>query len=239
MKMCVSVVGLLAVSAAAQAGTVSPFYATGGWNGFTFPSGAVMTQIDSVKWSKTYTIAPGAATDTTVPGNTEYFGKGSRPGFTDDAPSFGQAAKFVTPSSGSITFNLFDQTSWSDGWLPSDRRRFGYAGTTYDWDLMGSWNGFSSPTDLTSLGNGVYEGQITLTAGNYSYKFRRDNDWGYNIGDNGFGHDAGNVNFTAGVDAVYTFRLDLPNGRFQVVPAPGAAALLGLGGLVAARRRRN
>ena len=81
---------------------------------------------------------------------------------------------------------------------------------------------------------------MTLAPGNYDYKFRYAGDWDINIGVDTTGNNRNNLSLTSPINGSTTirFRLDLPNGRVQAIPGPGAAALLGLGGLVATRRRR-
>lgn len=238
MMKCVAIVGLLAVASAAQAG-FNTYYSRGDYNGFAANAGETLSFVGGPNnlWTKTYTIGGGSPTATTLPASTRYGGKVATSDYSIEAPAF-ENVRFETPASGEFTYNFFDQTSWSDGWSPSSGRRLGYTGTTYGWEVMGSWSGFSSPTATTLVG-GVYEGQLALAAGSYEFKFRKAGDWDINVGGNGLAHNSGNGSFLADVAGTYTFRLDLSNGRWQVVPAPGAMALLGLGGLVAARRRRN
>lgn len=215
-----------ALTGSAMAG--STYYVQGTWNGYAFDT--PMGFQGGVKWSRALSLTPGSRQN----------GLATNVGYSIQAPPAFGDARFEVPASGQVTANFFDQTSWSDGWLPDNQRRFGIEGTTNGWEIMGSWSGFSSPTAMMAVGGGVYEGTISLAPGNYTYKFRYAGDWDINIGADTLGNNRADIAFTSPINGStdIKFRLDLPNGRFQTIPAPGAMALLGLGGLVAGRRRR-
>ena len=78
------------------------------------------------------------------------------------------------------------------------------------------------------------------TAGSYEFKFREAASWDISIGGD-FGNSAGNNTIVTALDNQdVIFELDLPNGRWNatVVPEPTTMLLLGLGSLVAIRRKK-
>jgi hypothetical protein len=147
--------------------------------------------------------------------------------------------KSVYDSSGNYTFH-FRPGSVSDGWNPGNDR-VGYSDPGHGWELMGAFNSWSSPVALTSLGGGLYSGTLTIASpGSTEFKFRKAGDWEVSVGQH-FGKAAPNASVvTTTPNELVQFSLDLPNGRWQttVVPEPTAFALLGLGGLLLAFRRK-
>ena len=92
----------------------------------------------------------------------------------------------------------------------------------YDWEVVGSFNAWPGTGDtnyyMTDLTNGLHEGTFSFpTPGEYQFKFREQGSWDASIG-----LDFGNGNNiplrTWDANETVTFRLDLPNGRYQVVP---------------------
>lgn len=223
-----SVLAAAAVAALAGSAMAQPFFVQGSFNGYAFDT--PMNFDGGVKWSRTLNLTPGERHNVLA----------ADAGYVNQAPPAFGDARFQVPASGQVTINMFDQTSWSDGWLPTSQRRLGIEGLTNGWDLMGSWNAFSAPTALVDVGGGVFEVTINLPAGNYEYKFRYAGDWDINIGADTLGNNRpnGSIESPVGGSNDVTFRLDLHNGRIQAIPAPGALALLGLGGLIVGRRRR-
>jgi hypothetical protein len=129
---------------------------------------------------------------------------------------------------GQITFHLYDQTSWSDGWFPNNTRRVGYDDSGFvDWEVVGTindpdWPAGAGEFPLTDMGSGLHSATYTFNPGSYQFKFRKVADWGYSTG-NDFGNSAGNISFTIlGSEARdVTFSLDLPNGRWRAdIEAP-------------------
>ena len=217
----------VAVVATASTANAQPFFARGEFNGWDLST--PMTQIGPDFYQAT---AVGLN-----PGDLHEF-KIADENWTVSWP--GSNARVAVDASGEINFNLM-LGSFSDGWFP-DENRVGYADPgQHGWDIMGSFNGWSSPVVvLTDMGNGLYSGQAVIAdAGNYEFKFRKEGDWGITIGDN-FGNSAANIGVTTlNANDIVLFDLDLPNGRWRVnvVPAPGALVLLSLAGLFARRRR--
>jgi len=151
-------------------------------------------------------------------------------------------ARTVADANGSITFFFNPSTTYADGWMPNSDKRVGWNDSgQFDWELMGSVNGWSSPfAALNDMGGGLHQFTGVFAAGAYEFKFRRQGDWGYSIGSD-FGNAAGNATFTSDGVTAMEFSLDLPNGRWRVNPVPEPTTLLGLGlgALVLARRRRS
>jgi hypothetical protein len=135
-------------------------------------------------------------------------------------------------AAGKIDLNFYELTagSWGDGWSPANTHRLGYVDhQEFDWQLMGSFNGWTDDPafDLTDQGNGLHTGAFTFdTPGPYQFKIRQRADWNTSIGDD-FGNAANNNSFTVGAAGeVWNFELDLPNGRWRAYTGVGAGASL-------------
>jgi hypothetical protein len=209
---------LLAVPAAAQ-----PFYARGEWDSFgtTYP---MIDSGDGIYFTRTIDgLFPGSA-DPASNDSTDYRWKVATEDYSIEAPAgFAQDVHTRANEAGEVHINFWNQTTWDDGWMPNDRRRVGYVDhNLYDWELMGSFNGFSTGLALTDQGGGLHTGTFAFDAGVYEWKFRRVGNWDTNIGNNGFSSNAGNNSFLVANDGdMWTFELDLPNGRWRTI-APAA-----------------
>lgn len=222
---------LLAVPAAAQ-----PWYARGEFNGWSLSNGSTITPIDPYPM----VVDPGNPNHyTSTVGEGEFFDdtrfawKIAVEDWSTNYPNSDSAV--YTNTNGGIKFHLWTDTSWSDGWFPNNTRRVGYDDPQqFGWEIVGSFNGWSNTHDtnyyLSSVGNGVYSGTFALNHGIYDFKFRGveanlANAWDVTIG-NDFGNGAGNNQVAVASDGdLWTFELDLPNGRWRTftnAPPPGA-----------------
>ncbi|MBM4108476.1 MAG: PEP-CTERM sorting domain-containing protein [Phycisphaerae bacterium] len=229
--MRISAVCAAAAMMAAGSAMAQPYVVRGEFNGWG--AGGDIPMVENPGGSGRWT---GLVTGLT-PGQLYEF-KATTPDWSFNAP--GSNARTAANSFGELVVHFFPNTSWSDGWMPNNIQRLGYDDPgQFGWDLMGSVNGWSSPFGALSLLGGVHTVQVAMPAGTHQFKFRKAGDWAVSIGGD-FGNSAGNASVTtSGVNPVQ-FDLDLANGRWRAfeVPAPGALALLGLGALAAARRRR-
>src|SRR5207253_8882063 len=115
-----------------------PWYAKGEFNGWSTAN--PMTDLGGGHWQ------------TTVTGlfdnqNFEY--KLATADWSASSP--GGNGKVTSNAAGEITFNMWDQNSWSDGWFPNNQRRVGFADPLeYSWDLMGSFDGWSTGLSMVN-----------------------------------------------------------------------------------------
>jgi hypothetical protein len=72
------------------------------------------------------------------------------------------------------------------------------------------------------MGNGLHRLEdVFLTAGTYALKFRQQDNWDVNIGED-FGNHAANGVVTL-TEGLWDFELDLPGGRWRAVASSGSA----------------
>jgi hypothetical protein len=202
---------LLAAPAGAQ-----PYFARGSWDDWPDPPNPTSQMVD--QGGGHYTATIGGFFD----GLTfEY-----RLAEADFDPSFPTSnGKATTNADGEINFHLRTNNfqPWNDGWAPNNVPRAGYDDSQqYDWEVVGSFNSWPGTGDanyyMTDLTNGLHQGTFSFpTPGEYQFKFRKQGSWDASIG-----LDFGNGNNiplrTWDPNETVTFRLDLPNGRYQVVP---------------------
>jgi PEP-CTERM motif len=202
--------------------TPAQFYARGEFNGYDLS--IPMTDIGGGVYEAIVnpTNAPNA-NPPLAPGNLYKF-KLATSDYSQDAPQGAfRDGKVAADDNSQIHFYLYNQTSWTDGWNPSNERRAGYDDPhQFGWELMGDFNGFAGGTDwfMTDQGGGLYSITKALAAGDHQFKFREQGDWSVNIGQN-FGNDGPNAttgNLAAGN---YKFELDLRNGRWRVSSTGG------------------
>ena len=220
--------GLMALAVAVSlpaAAVADPWFVRGDFNGWSLDD--QMTE-----------VAPGhyQATVTGLTDGATYEFKVADEDWTADWP--GSNARIRADASGELTVNLWFDAD-GDGWSPAGTR-VGYEDLGFTWEIMGSFNDWVEPVvTLTHLGDGVHQGQIVVAEpDDYWFKFRNAGDWDVAVGTD-FGTAAGDIPYTTTTaNETVIFTLDLPGGRFNVVPEPGSLALLGLGGLMLLRRRR-
>jgi hypothetical protein len=208
LTLSASIVGFL--GALAGQATAQPYYARGEFNGWGLAN--PMTLVSGVHHSATVTgLTP----------DTFYEYKCASEDWSINAP--GSNGRILAPSSGEVTFHFYDQEAWSDGWKPDAKRRAGYDDFGIGWEIMGSFNGWSSGIlDLSDQGGGLYAGKIALDAGSYEFKFRMKDSWDISIGDDFGNAAANNPLVVATTGDVVQFELDLPNGRWRTfLPSAG------------------
>ncbi len=210
---------VLALSLVSATVFAQPYVVRGDFNGWGGGGDLVLNDMGGGLWSATATgLAPGQYTEF----------KCTTPDWSFNAP--GSNARIQANGAGEIAFNFFPATSWSDGWLPDNWARVGYADPLmFGWEIIGSFNGWSAPIlSLADMGGGLYSGSIALDAGSYEFKFRKAGDWGISIGGD-FGNSAGNASLNVANNGdLMGFDLDLPNGRWRTFLVPEPTALVGL-----------
>jgi hypothetical protein len=200
------------------------FYIAGDFNGWN-AAGQLMNEVVPGQWQTTVTNAPGRHEFKVTIGewSQAWPGNNARTDFGDD---------------GELTINFYP-TPAADGWNPP-ANRVGYSGDAIaGWEVIGSFNGWSSPVvQLDPLGGGAFSGQYVVpTAGTYFFKFREFNNWDVSIGSD-FSNSGYDIQLDVAADATpILFELDLPGGRWRtsVIPEPAALLML-LAGLTLRRR---
>lgn len=222
---------MLAAMALAGASFAQPYFVRGDFNGWG--TSHQMNHVDGNHYQLTLTdLTPGAQVMKIA---------GAEWGSGSEAPGPGGNLTVFVDADGSFTLDFWDESSWADGWLPNGPR-VGYTGAEdHGWEIMGSFNGWSSPFAMTS--NGSYlKALLDVDPGTYEFKFRKTDDWGVSIGFD-FRSNDGNISFTQpdGMDQLLV-SLDVANGRYNVeaVPEPGTMVALAAGiAALASRRRRK
>lgn len=153
----------------------------------------------------------------------------------------GENCRTLFDAAGQATV-YFRSGSIADGWNPT-ANRVGYADPLgFGWEVMGSFNGWSTPITMNALGGGLYSASCFPTGtGTFEFKFREAGSWDIAIGDDfsNWNHNC-TVN-VPGVNSAIEFKLDLPNGRWttMVVPEPTTLSLLAGGALLLFLRRAS
>lgn len=240
MKLSVSV-GVLALSMLAGSAMAQPYFLRGAFNGWPGNGGLAMTDMGGGMYQATVS-GLGAGNEVELKASAEFGWGFAGPSGQGSNGAWGNNLRQKVGASGNMTINFFPALSWSDGWGPSNTNRVGFVDEGQNnWAIMGSFNSWSGEVaTMAALGGGLYKAHVAAAPGNYDFKFRPDGNWDHAVGAT-FEFNGANAFGTVNAgDTGLDLYLDLPNGRWQAVsvPTPGALALMGLGGLVAARRRR-
>jgi len=111
---------------------------------------------------------------------------------------------------------------FADGWFPT-ANRVGYDNPGNVWEVSGDFTspnwGDDAGAQMTADGSGVLSVSYVIpAAGTYSFKFKTAGTWNGAIGTD-FGMNAANISVTTvNANETLLFKLDLPNGRFQIFP---------------------
>lgn len=114
--------------------------------------------------------------------------------------------------------------TFADGWFPTVNR-VGYDNPGNVWEVSGDFTspnwGDDASAQMTADVNGVLSVSYMIPVpGNYSFKFKTVGTWDGAIGAD-FGMNAANISITTvNANETLLFKLDLPKGRFQMLP-PG------------------
>jgi hypothetical protein len=204
---------LLATSAMAQ-----PWYARGEFNAWGIENPLVVDPGNATH----YTATVGGLFE-----DSPYNWKIAEEDWSPEMPGTGAGhdGRVYTNAAGEIHFHMYDQTTWNDGWFPNNTRRVGYDDPQqFDWEIVGSFNGWPGTHDpnyaLTDVGNGLHRGTFMLNAGIHNFKFRgvganEANAWDTSIGATFDNAAVDNTFAVASNGDPWTFELDLPNGRFR------------------------
>ncbi|HMN42158.1 MAG TPA: hypothetical protein PKE29_15035 [Phycisphaerales bacterium] len=228
---------LLTCAAALSAGALSvsasaAVYIPGAFNGWTDTT--LMTESPPASGVFTYS-ATGLAAN-----SFQQFVLAADPGYANKYIPSGD--QWLTANgSGDLTVG-FSTNTISDGWSPA-ANRVSTSNPESAWTAVGDWQGWNNANPATAmslLSGNIYSYSTTLAPGSYQYKAVATGSWNA-IGSDSRSVNANTLGFTT--DAVLNqvqFLVDAGAGtiRVNVTPTPGAAGLLGLGGLLAARRRR-
>ncbi|MEO1129508.1 MAG: hypothetical protein AAFX05_07340 [Planctomycetota bacterium] len=164
---------------------------------------------------------------------------------------YGGNAWYIADGAGSDITLTLDTNTYNDGWLPSTNRIGSTGGAVQNWGATGNWvaaAGLGSDWDnagapaMADLGGGVFGVTATIPVGNYLWKPVVLGSWDSVGSDNSTNTGSNDIPFsvTGGSDNVVTLLVNPTDGTVSIsqVPAPGVAALAGIGGLIATRRRR-
>jgi hypothetical protein len=224
MRFLSSVLFLAVLTAPAMA---QPWYARGEFNAWGIGNGSSINPVDPYPM-----VDEGGGHYTSLIGqhgdffdNQPYNYKIATSDWSIEMPGLGGGndGRVYTDVNGQIKFHMYDQTTWNDGWSPTNVRRVGYDDhQQFDWEVVGSFNSWPGAADpafkLTDMGNGLHVGTFAMPAnGVQEFKFRglTTTEWDTTIGQF-FRNSANNNTFVVGTAGdPWTFELDLPNGRFR------------------------
>jgi hypothetical protein len=198
-------------------------------------------------------------------GRTGFANTGQAWGITtigSGAMTMSYAGLAASPSAGAQNFQWRNQPSWNSGWVfdqatePAVQTAQALFATTTTWNWSGGTNFSFDISGYTTGGVSTYNSPLlTMFAfdqlGNFASKVLALANGHVDVNFSEFsGIDFSQLDYVAfQFENTYTTALPkntsgIPTGsltiqNFGYVPAPGAAALIGLAGLVGSRRRRN
>lgn len=146
-----------------------------------------------------------------------------------------QQGGFAGMGWGSRSFTDADPQSGGISGATKDQALFGFYGGTSNYSLTDSLGTLDTGIGFTDAGLRVTFTLTNSLSGSYSLSVVR-------LSDNAV-FNFPNRQISGGIDAISLYNYDAEEANvyfnsISLIPAPGAAALLGLGGLIAARRRR-
>lgn len=220
---------ILMVAAAMVVPVNADYYLAGGFNGWD-PAGQLMT--DNLDGTYSATVSGLAA------GEYQHF-KVTDGTWGTAYPS--ADSWFSANASGEVDIT-FNTNTVSDGWV-TEQFRVGISTEPGTWSLVGDFNGWNNndPAQaMADLGGGIYAITQTFDAGDWNLKPVVTGSWD-GIGTEGRSMDAWNYYLSLAAASEVTVSVDAFAGimKVEVVPEPATMALLGLGSLIAARRRKK
>lgn len=234
MRFFWSLVLLALVAATATAGP-NDWYARGEFNSWGISNGSTIVPVADFpmvdEGGGHYTALIGEHGD--FFDNQPYNYKIAKDDYSIEMPGIGPGndGRVYSDVNGQMKFHMYDQTTWSDGWLPNNVRRVGYDDPQqFDWEIVGTFNNwpgtaFDPAYALTDMGNGLHTGTFAMPAGGQAFKFRglvpqtptppTNGVWDTAIGQFFRGSSNDNTFLVGTAGDLWTFELDLPNGRFR------------------------